>query len=75
MEEKEATVHPELSTEHKLAIREAQFILHNIREQAEAEVKKAEQALIATVQSIAKELKVVENAIFNFGPLTFTDKK
>jgi hypothetical protein len=78
MEETEkttATVHPELSTEHKLAVREAQFILTNTREQAEAAVKSAEQAVIKVVQEIAKELKVVETAVFNFGPLTFTDKK
>ena len=75
MSETTPTVHPVLSTEHKLSIREAQYVLSATREQAAAAVKAAEDKLIKTVQDIAKELKVVENAVFNFGPLTFTDKK
>jgi hypothetical protein len=68
-------VHPELSTEHRLVVREAQYVLSATREQAAAVVKAAEDNLIKIVQDIAKELKVVENTVFNFGPLTFTDKK
>ena len=75
IEKEVSTVYAELTTEQKLAVREAHYILNTVREQAAAAIKNAEQALVKTVEGLAKELKVGENAVFNFGPLTFTDKK
>jgi hypothetical protein len=67
-------VFPELSTEQKLAVRESQFQLVALREQADLAIKKAEQNLIDTVRKIATDLKIPEGVNFNFGPLSFSPK-
>ena len=65
---------PELSTEQKLAVREAQFQLTSLREQATNALQQAEKKVVDTVKGIATDLKIPEGAQFNFGPLTFSNK-
>jgi len=71
----ETRVYPELSTEQKLAVREAQFVLTSTRESAQAAVTNAEKAYMAAIEKVATDLKITPNtAQFNVTTLLFSDK-
>ncbi len=75
MTETTATIYPELSTEQRLAVRDAQFQLTNTRESAQAVVVNAEKAYMATIEKVATDLKIAPNtAQFNVTTLLFSDK-
>ena len=75
MDETIATVYPELSTEQRLAVREAQFQLASTRESAQTAVTNAEKAFMAVLEKIATDLKIVPGtAQFNITTLLFSDK-
>jgi hypothetical protein len=68
-----AATYPVLTTEEKLSIREAQFMLVNTHEQALAEVRAAEKNLRSTVEGLAKKYSLDEaKTNFNLGTLAFT---
>ncbi len=70
------TVYPELSTEQKLSVREAQFNLDRVRQTALATVQNAEKAVMSVLEKIAADLKIdVSTAQFGLDTLVFTDKK
>ena len=67
--------YPTLSSEQKLAIREAQFQLTSTRESAQAAVTNAEKAYMAAIEKVATDLKITPNtAQFNVTTLLFSDK-
>jgi uncharacterized protein len=75
MNEKIATVYPELSTEQRLAIRDAQFQLTSTRESAQSAVANAEKAYMAAIEKVAADLKIAPNtAQFDVATLVFSDK-
>lgn len=67
--------YPALTTDDKLAIREAQFILTNTREQALAAVQAAEKNLLSMIEHLAKKYNMDANTTnFNLNMLTFSAK-
>jgi hypothetical protein len=72
---KGATVYPELSTEQKLEVRQAQFVLTSTRESAQTAINNAEKALLAVIEKVVTDLKVTPNtAQFNMQTLVLSDK-
>jgi hypothetical protein len=70
-----AHFYPELSTEQKLSVREAQFNLDRVRQTALATVQNAEKAVMSVLEKIAADLKIdVSTAQFGLDTLVFTDK-
>lgn len=71
-----AHVYPELSTEQKLTVREAQLNVIRVRETAIATIKNAEQALMTSLDKLATELKInVATSTFDLDTLKFSAKK
>jgi hypothetical protein len=69
------TIYPVLSTEQRLAVREAQVVLTSTRESAQTAIANAEKALMAAIEKVATDLKIKPNtAQINLGTLLFSDK-
>jgi hypothetical protein len=67
--------YPQLSTEQKLTVRELNYKLVKVREDAANLIKTAETNLVGGVQSIASELGLKDiPCLFNFDTLTFSGK-
>jgi hypothetical protein len=76
MTETTATVYPVLSTEQRLTIREAQFVLTQTRELAQSNISNAEKAYMAAIEKVATDLKIAPNtAQFDVSTLVFSDKE
>ena len=72
----EAKVFPQLTNDHKLAVREAQYMLTNTKTQCENALKNAENYLMQTIERIAAELKIeAKDAMFDLHTLLFGAKK
>jgi len=66
--------YPTLTNEEKLAIREAQFVLTNTREQAQAALQAAERNIMAVVESLGKKYNLdAKKTQLNAQTLTFID--
>jgi hypothetical protein len=74
-EVKSSKEYPALSSEQKLAIRDAQFQLTSTQASAQAAVANAEKAYMAAIEKVATDLKIAPNtAQFNVTTLLFSDK-
>jgi hypothetical protein len=67
--------YPEITESERLAVREAQFVRTQTREQAQVAVQNADQKLSATINALAQKYKIDPKVTdFNMVTLTFVDK-